>query len=52
MIWFSILIAILLAGFGWVIYKNSADDPKGKNIGEVMLMFALLIIGLIILSIL
>jgi hypothetical protein len=51
-IWFFIIIAVLLAGFGWIIYKNSEGDPSGKNIGQLMLMLSLLIIGLIILSIL
>lgn len=51
MIWFFLTIAILLIVFGWIIFKNSKDDPQGKDVGQLMGMFGYGIIFLIIMSV-
>jgi hypothetical protein len=50
MIWFFLTIAILLIVFGWIIYKNSKDDPQGQDVGQLMGMFGLSIVSIIIMS--
>ncbi len=51
MIWFFLTIAILLIVFGWIIFKNSTDDPKGQDVGQLMAMYGLCVIFFIVMSI-